>query len=724
MASPLDNNPFVDPVLAHYRAPDDNALDAYRTFFLAKITGRTDVSGVWNYDWLEQTFDTATGVAIDANPRREGGVVDGGPVSPALEVNNALVDAGTYVFMRAKGVVNGQIYYEFTYRPPAPDPGDYNPDVPVSGGPPCVTWYTEYLHLGGAAVYKGQVIRPGQLLGYLGPYSTGAHLHFSLGDGDQSQNPVAGSITAGVTTDIESWVSALGVPITGTHVGALPAPPANFTAPQLAVIRSHFALPINTAGALSWEGSVSSALHTGWDHWALDFAAPPTDVQGQPVYAAFSGADVRTTVVYSDYTPGVGHVVILRHRAGYCPDDGGGDEDATPIVVSGGLTLNRYLQAIVNLGPGLTVNVNNQLAVNIGFGLKVVDNKLVVDVDDLCACCGADPLTLDPSAEPTHGEYPLDVSFSVSVVGGVGPYDVLFEWDDFTPPDTFAGVDGPTQDAAHTFELPGAYQVVITVTDACGRSTSEIVQIVVSDPACDACLYCPSGHPPEYDFTLSGATGDFVGANGGWSLYHGNGCWWYGRLGDWFATLEVTGTVAFEITLTDGASELKWESDFQTSCCGTWDPGMMHFTGSTGEGDPPAFQTPGVSSVGDCVGCPVSCEQVASGHPTLYVHISGFAAPVTVPITFVGVDVSGHHWRNDLPITLECEGGRELIVNLYCLNGAWSIQLLCSGETSGDTSATFTYAPLLIDFGTFFASCFGFGPCHDVSVSVTVDANP
>lgn len=113
MPSPLDNNPFVDPLLAHFRQDAPAALDPYRAFFMAQITGRTRVAGVWNYDWVEQTFDSATGLPADANPQRSGGIVAGSPISPAIEANNIEVGIGTFVFMKSKGIVGGQVYYEF-----------------------------------------------------------------------------------------------------------------------------------------------------------------------------------------------------------------------------------------------------------------------------------------------------------------------------------------------------------------------------------------------------------------------------------------------------------------------------------------------------------------------------------------------------------------------------------------------------------------------------------
>lgn len=125
----LDNNPFADPLLASLRENAPAALDPYRSFFLAKLTAKTSVSGVWNYDWTEQSFDRATGAPTDANPARSGSY-SGGALSPALEANNAEVPVGTYVFLKQKGIVNGQTYYEFTA--PGTGNGNWKPPARVA----------------------------------------------------------------------------------------------------------------------------------------------------------------------------------------------------------------------------------------------------------------------------------------------------------------------------------------------------------------------------------------------------------------------------------------------------------------------------------------------------------------------------------------------------------------------------------------------------------------
>lgn len=118
--NPLNPNPFGE-VADLFRDPAPPGADPYRGLFRAKLTAKTSVAGVWNYDWTEQTFDRATGQHSDANPGRSGSYSGGSPYSPAIELNNTSIDVTSpvYVWMRQKGIVNGQTYYEFQYTPPS-----------------------------------------------------------------------------------------------------------------------------------------------------------------------------------------------------------------------------------------------------------------------------------------------------------------------------------------------------------------------------------------------------------------------------------------------------------------------------------------------------------------------------------------------------------------------------------------------------------------------------
>lgn len=118
MSNPFDYNPFGSQRPSS-ESPGVGDYMPVRDFFRAKLTAKTSVGGVWNYDWTEQTFDPITGLDTDANPARSGSYSGGVANSPALELNNAEIDlsgADVIVHLRQKGMVGGQMCYEFAYN--------------------------------------------------------------------------------------------------------------------------------------------------------------------------------------------------------------------------------------------------------------------------------------------------------------------------------------------------------------------------------------------------------------------------------------------------------------------------------------------------------------------------------------------------------------------------------------------------------------------------------
>lgn len=81
--------------------------------FRAKLTAKTNSGGTWLYSWKEQIADLTTGADTDPLAFRSGIAT----INPAVELNNAEVDADTFVWMRERGFVAGQMWYEFA----APD---------------------------------------------------------------------------------------------------------------------------------------------------------------------------------------------------------------------------------------------------------------------------------------------------------------------------------------------------------------------------------------------------------------------------------------------------------------------------------------------------------------------------------------------------------------------------------------------------------------------------
>ena len=81
-------------------------------------------------------------------------------------------------------------------------------------------------------------------------------------------------------------------------------------------------------------------------------------------------------------------------------------------------------------------------------------------------------LTVEIGADPSSGRVPLEVSFTCSVTGGVGPYAYLWNFDD--------GSTSSLQNPEHTFDSAGTYRVNLRVTDSLGNSTQETIDIEIT----------------------------------------------------------------------------------------------------------------------------------------------------------------------------------------------------------------------------------------------------
>jgi len=100
-----------------------------------------------------------------------------------------------------------------------------------------------------------------------------------------------------------------------------------------------------------------------------------------------------------------------------------------------------------------------------------------------------------------------DLSRSVTIVGGVGPYAVSWDWGDGTTSLISQGVEG-TIVTSHSYERPGNYRVIVRVTD--GASNAAFLQLVtmVNGPVAAAGTTNGSG--------LGALSGNLLSA---WPLY-------------------------------------------------------------------------------------------------------------------------------------------------------------------------------------------------------------
>ena len=199
----------------------------------------------------------------------------------------------------------------------------------------CVTWYTGYLHLATVLVDVDDELTPGQQIGTIGAYATGAHLHFSLGDG---QNLLDGSESfVGQTVEVSEW---LGLPVVGAYnPSVIPPHATTLSAADLAYIRLRTALPVDSA--LSWVSARGSLLHRGYEYYAQDISLPPLDNQseaGQEVTLAIGpeGVDVTSTVVWVQDLGSDGWAVVVKHESRPCQTGSSGSGSSGGSGGSGG----------------------------------------------------------------------------------------------------------------------------------------------------------------------------------------------------------------------------------------------------------------------------------------------------------------------------------------------------------------------------------------------------
>ncbi len=77
------------------------------------ITDKGQTDGTWYYGWAEVEANYVTGADQTPLAFARGTLL----INPAVEVNNNEVDVGTIVYVRQRGYVAGQLWFEFEYTP-------------------------------------------------------------------------------------------------------------------------------------------------------------------------------------------------------------------------------------------------------------------------------------------------------------------------------------------------------------------------------------------------------------------------------------------------------------------------------------------------------------------------------------------------------------------------------------------------------------------------------
>lgn len=321
------------------------------------------------------------------------------------------------------------------------------------------------------------------------------------------------------------------------------------------------------------------------------------------------------------------------------------------------------------------------------YGEPVV-STYTVNVCDLLECCGADPLDVVFDPGPFYGDAPLVVNFTVSATGGSGSFSYFWDFDD--------GSTSTAQNPTHTFTLPGVYAVTITVTDdVCGMTERNTIYVYVSEPC--GCDPCAGGFSIRYQFTLSGGTGDFVGANGVWTIYHINDCTWVGFLSGtpWRVVMTLDSSRVGTLTFTNSANPnllLEYLTDDVPDCCEGWEGDQITLTDSVGTGTAPAFVSPdgNIEPLDECVPCAVEttcCEELI---PTTLnwqiTAITGLCSCIVTTSGTVTYNVGSGQWEGitfTCPL-LECEENAEYQIS--CVGSTWYYGILGAG--AGGLAAT------------------------------------
>jgi hypothetical protein len=187
--------------------------------------------------------------------------------------------------------------------------------------------------------------------------------------------------------------------------------------------------------------------------------------------------------------------VILAPRTG-------GSTTSSPVTVSGTCPANSFVSVTKNNLFGGVVQCRDDGTFSLLVDLFAGTNTLVAKVSDALGQYGPDsaPVTItynSPSLVAPGGvgrplflemtttivaANPGDaVSRSVTIVGGVGPYAVSWDYGDGQTNLQSVTAEGPVT-GTHSYERPGTYTVIVRVTDNAGNSSFLQFVTVINGP--------------------------------------------------------------------------------------------------------------------------------------------------------------------------------------------------------------------------------------------------
>jgi len=190
------------------------------------------------------------------------------------------------------------------------------------------------------------------------------------------------------------------------------------------------------------------------------------------------------------------------------------------------------------------------MTVKDSLGNTYQDNHLTIDITP--------PLAVVASASNNQGLAPMTIYFTSSVQGGTGPYTYNWDFGD--------GQSATSGNPSHTYNNPGTYTVVLTVTDSCtpaatASSTPIIIGIYPLQITAQANLSC--GYAPLNVIFTGNASGGIGPYSYAWDFGDGtagstlqNPSHSYLAVGTYTAKLTVTdslgssGTASVPVTVT------------------------------------------------------------------------------------------------------------------------------------------------------------------------------
>lgn len=105
------------------------------------------------------------------------------------------------------------------------------------------------------------------------------------------------------------------------------------------------------------------------------------------------------------------------------------------------------------------------------------DASIMITMDEdksVIANFTKEALVITATASPTSGTAPLIISFYCEITSGVPPYTFSWDFGDGSAEET-------SQNPSHTYDLPGTYAAMVSVTDASDQNRSEQISIVVQE---------------------------------------------------------------------------------------------------------------------------------------------------------------------------------------------------------------------------------------------------